>query len=190
MKNLHKINLLTEEEYLEGETLADIRHEYIDGQIYAMAGANERHNLISLNLAVHLRIHTRGSECRVFINDMKLRIATQRSFYYPDVMLCCHIEDNHELYKESPCLIAEVLSPSTETIDRREKLITYQNMPSLRYYLLIAANQKKIEYYQRSEDDIWYSASLDSNEILEINCLNSRTIALCLEDFYQDVAMP
>lgn len=190
MNNLNKITWLSEEDYLAGETLATIRHEYIDGRIYAMAGANARHNLISGNLFYHLRRVTgKGGSCQVFMNDMKLRIFEKNTFYYPDVMLCCDPEDNHDLYRESPCLIAEVLSPSTETIDRREKLLIYQKIPSLKYYLLIATHQMKVDYYQRAEDNNWYCGTLESEAILEIQCAQ-RNVAFCLEDFYQDVPMP
>jgi Uma2 family endonuclease len=189
MNHLHKVAWISEEEYLEGEELAKIRHEYINGQIYAMAGTNARHNLISLNIAFHLRSATKKDHCQVFVNDVKLRISEQKIFYYPDVMLCCDTEDNHELYREKPCLIVEVLSPSTETIDRREKCLTYQRIKSLRYYLLVSSNQKKVEYYQRDDEQNWHVGILESEEILNIKCAN-KTIALCLEDFYEDVPMP
>jgi len=190
MNQLHKVAWISEDEYLEGELFAKIRHEYIDGQVYAMAGTNARHNLISLNIAFHLKTATRGTHCQVFVNDMKFRFSEQKIFYYPDVMLCCDAEDNHDLYREKPCLIVEVLSPSTETIDRREKWLTYQRIKSLRYYLLVFSNQKKVEYYQRDDEQNWHIGILESfEEILNIKC-EQKTIAFCLEDFYQDVPMP
>jgi Uma2 family endonuclease len=189
MQNLKKTPSLSEQEYLETEALAEFRHEYVAGQVYAMAGAGERHNLIALNLAVQMRVATRGGSCRVFINDMKLRVRARQIFYYPDVMLCCDPQDDHELYKEAPCLIAEVLSPSTETTDRREKLAVYQTIASVRYYLLIASNQARVEYYQRADDGECYHAILAANEVLEFEC-GGRRMAVSLEDFYLDVALP
>lgn len=135
MSVLHKISYITEQDYLAYELAADCRHEYLDGQIYAMAGANERHNRISLNIAFHLRAAARGGHCGVFVNDMKLRIDQGRA-YYSDVMLVCDSRDNEEYYKQQPCLIAEVLSQSTATTDRREKCPAYQKIQSLRYYLM------------------------------------------------------
>ncbi|TXH77407.1 MAG: Uma2 family endonuclease, partial [Thiothrix sp.] len=136
MSAVQKI-LLSPEEYLAGEALAEFRHEYVAGEVYAMAGASERHNRITLNIAFQLRAKARGSQCGVFMNDMKLRIQQGERFYYPDVMLGCSQEDSHEFYKDKPCLIAEVLSPSTETTDRREKWLAYAQIPSLHYYLLV-----------------------------------------------------
>jgi len=190
MNQLHKITWISEEDYLEGEMLANRRHEYLDGQVYAMAGANARHNLIALNVAVELRTATRGKGCQVFINDMKLRISEQRTFYYPDVMLCCDPQDNHELYREHPCLIVEVLSKSTATIDRREKLLAYQGIASLRYYLLVAANKMQVEFYQRAVDGNWYVGTLGAEETLEIQCSPLNTMTLSWEDFYQEVPLP
>lgn len=141
--------LLSPEEYLVGEAQAEFRHEYVAGEVYAMAGASERHNRISGNLYFQLRAKARGSQRGVFMNDMKLRIQQGERFYYPDVMLGCNPDDSHEFYKDQPCLIAEVLSPSTETTDRREKWLAYAQIPSLRYYLLVETNRRHVEFYQR-----------------------------------------
>jgi Uma2 family endonuclease len=156
VNQLKKIIPLTEADYLAGELTAEIRHEFVNGLVYVMAGANARHNLIALNVVTHLRNATRGSHGQVFINDMKLRLEARQTFYYPDVMLCCESDDNHDLYREHPCLLAEVLSPSTETIDRREKLLAYQAIVSLQCYMLIASSHKRVEYYQRAKEGDWY----------------------------------
>jgi Uma2 family endonuclease len=141
--------------YLEGEQHSDIRHEYVAGQVFAMAGADEAHNRISGNLFFHLRAATRGTPCGVFISDMKVRVRSHEGFYYPDVLLTCDPSDSESLYKSAPCLIAEVLSPGTELIDRREKLIAYRSLPSLTDYLLIAKDRRRVERYQRSPDGHW-----------------------------------
>ena len=127
---------MSEADYLDWESRAKEKHEYVAGEIFAMAGASERHNRITLNIAFHLRLATRGHSCRAFMADMKLRIADARSYYYPDVMLVCDNSDQHPIYKTAPCFIAEVLSPSTANIDQREKWLHYRDIPSLRYYLL------------------------------------------------------
>lgn len=181
---------LTIDEYLQGEEFADTRHEFVAGDAYAMAGATERHNRISLNIAMGLRIPARGSDCGVFISDMKLRTETKNTsdtcFYYPDVMLGCETDDDHPLYKTSPCLIAEVLSPSTETIDRREKLLAYKNIPSLKYYLLVSSMQESLEYYQKNQQGTWDSYIVGKNDVINIHCGDYHA-SLCLDEIYEDV---
>lgn len=186
MATLQKLTHLTEQEYLVFELNADVRHEYIDGQLYAMAGANERHNRISLNVGFHLRAAARGGHCGVFISDMKLKIAWHKAYYYPDAMLVCNAQDNGEYYKQQPCFIAEVLSASTENTDRREKLLAYQKIPSLRYYLLINASQIQVEYFVRDAQDEWQTALLEADETLTIDCENYHAV-LSLSDIYEDV---
>ena len=143
------------DDYLHGEQESPIRHEYIAGQVYAMAGADEAHNRIAGNLFFHLRAATRGTTCAVFISDMKVRVAAHEAFYYRDVLLTCDPTDRESLYKGAPCLIAEVLSPYTEMTDRREKLLAYRTLPSLRYYLLVAQDRRLVEVYRREGDCGW-----------------------------------
>ena len=181
---------LSPDEYLEGEKQSKLRHEYVSGEVYAMAGAGEQHNRIALNLAFQLRAKARGGRCGVFMSDMKLRIDKGVCFYYPDVMLSCDTDDSHSHFKDSPCLIAEVSSPSTESIDHREKLLAYKNIPSLKYYLLIASNRQHVEYYQRNEMGEWESALLAINHVIHVQCGIDDTqyeAGLCLEDIYEDV---
>ena len=128
---------LSEDDYLLQEAEAAIKHEFISGETYAMAGASERHNRIAGNVFFHLRNVTRGKPCRAFMADMKLRIAASTTYYYPDAMLVCDPADDHPVYKQTPCLIAEVLSPATASVDLREKWQAYRTLPSLRYYLLV-----------------------------------------------------
>ncbi|MDD5755551.1 MAG: Uma2 family endonuclease, partial [Methylococcales bacterium] len=138
MSALQKKRRITEQEYLALEEASDIKHEYVNGEIYAlenddgeiqaMAGASEQHNLITGNLFFHLRAASRGKsgKCKVFASDMKFRAEYGDLYYYPDVILGCSSDDNDRFYKEKPCFIAEVLSKSTAKIDRREKWETYQ----------------------------------------------------------------
>jgi Uma2 family endonuclease len=186
MTALRKVTYLSEQEYLAAELMANVRHEYVDGQVYAMAGAGENHNRISLNIGFHLRAAARGGHCGVFLSDMKLKIAWQKAYYYPDVMLICHRQDDGDNFKQQPCLIAEVLSPSTNKVDRREKLWAYQKIPSLRYYLLVSANRENVEYFVRNSQDEWQSALLEADETLIVECENYQAI-LSLADIYEDV---
>ncbi len=154
VRALHTDHLLTYEEYLEFEESSDVRHELVDGHLYAFAGASDRHNLITVNIIVALAIRARGSQCRVFGSDMKLRVSA-RTGYYPDVMVACDPSDSHEMYRERPCLLVEVLSPSTHLTDRREKLLAYQNIESLQGYLMVYRDQQRVESYTRNSDGIW-----------------------------------
>jgi Uma2 family endonuclease len=146
--------LLTVEEYLEMEESASVRHEYAGGMIYAQAGANRRHNRIAGNIFGLLWNTARGGLCRVYQNDMKLRTADD-VFYYPDVMVVCEPVGESSVYEDSPCLVVEVASPSTESIDRREKMLAYRSIPTLRAYLIVAQDDRRVERYWRGEDGEW-----------------------------------
>jgi Uncharacterized protein conserved in cyanobacteria len=137
MSNVHAHQLLSEDDYLQQEAAAAIRHEFVGGDAHAMGGASERHNRIAGNVFYHLRSATRGKPCRAFMANMKLRIAETTTYYYPDAMLVCEPSDDHPLYKHAPYLIAEVLSPATASVDLREKWLAYRELPSLRYYLVV-----------------------------------------------------
>jgi Uma2 family endonuclease len=187
MSVLRKKSYLSEAAYLEFEEESHIKHEYVEGDVYAMAGASERHNLITGNLFFHLRsARGKNSGCKIFTSDMKLRLENGHFYYYPDVMLSCEKDDNEEFYKEKPCLIAEVLSKSTARIDQKEKWQTYQNIPSLRYYLLVDSRQKKVDYFRRNELNDWIYGELTDDEILTIECENF-TATLMLADIYEEV---
>jgi len=175
---------LTADDYLSGELTSDIRHEYVDGEVYAMAGAGEAHNLIALNVASFLRSHARGGPCRVFISDMKLHVATWKAFYYPDVMVVCDPDDAQTYYKQSPSLVVEVLSPSTESIDRREKMLAYRTLPSLREYLLIAQDKRQLELYRRADDGDWILAERAETGAVQLDSVNA---SLALDEVYEDV---
>lgn len=178
--------LLSVEDYIDGELNSDIRHEYIDGQVYAMAGASERHGRIAGNTFFHLRSAARGGSCGVFQSDMKVRIEAGNRFYYPDVLMYCDPADNEDYFKRRPCLIAEVLSESTEATDRREKWLAYRLLPSLQYYLLIASKERFVEYCRRSASGDWDLLLLSADERLEIHCEGLRA-SLSLDDIYEDV---
>jgi len=175
---------LTADDYLSGELTSDIRHEYVDGEVYVMAGAGEAHNLIALNVASFLRSHARGGPCRVFISDMKLHVATWKAFYYPDVMVVCDPDDAQTYYKQSPSLVVEVLSPSTESIDRREKMLAYRTLPSLREYLLIAQDKRQLELYRRADDGDWLVAVRAETGAVQLDSVNA---SLALDEVYEDV---
>lgn len=122
-KRRSPVKLISVDEYLNLEQDAEIRHEYVAGQIYAVAGASEAHNLIVGNILALLRPHLQGSSCRSFVSDMKVKVKTQQAdiFYYPDLLVTCDPNDNKKYFKTNPNLIVEVLSDSTKITDRRGK---------------------------------------------------------------------
>ena len=179
---------LSEDEYLCQEARADIKHEFVSGETYAMAGASERHNRIALNIAYHLRNITRGRICRAFMADMKLKIASSATYYYPDVMLVCDPADDHPIYKQAPCLIAEVLSPATATTDMREKWQAYRALPSLRYYLMVDSERLWARVFFRQAGGEWYEQELAREDMLEVRCDQIR-LDLTLDDLYEDTGL-
>ena len=147
---------LTPEEYLQLEAKSDIKHEYIDGEIYAMAGATDTHVTIAGNIFALLLSHLRGSGCRVYISDMKVRIEAQNRFYYPDVLVTCEDRDReNSTFKQFPNLIIEVLSDSTEAFDRGDKFADYQSLPSLQEYVLVNTKKARIECFRRTKEGLW-----------------------------------
>ena len=179
---------ITTDDYLQGELLSQVRHEYLDGRVYAMAAAGERHDRIAMNAAFHLRGPASGGDCGVYMSDIRVQVRDGNGYYYPDVMVACSPDDDHQLYKRSPCLIVEVLSPGTETIDRREKWSAYSAIESLRYYLLISSQHRQIEYFVRNADDTWETTEIDSDETLTIQCGDYHA-ELSLDALYEDVRM-
>jgi len=179
---------VSESEYLAAEERAATRSEYIAGDVFAMAGGSERHNRISGNIFFHLRAASRGHRCRAFMADMKLRVAAQRAFYYPDAMLVCDDTDDHPQYKERPCFIAEVLSPGTANIDAREKWLHYRDLPSLRYYLMVDAERVGARLLSRADEGRWLEQQLDAGEVVRIEC-GGLAIGLSLEDLYEDTGL-
>ena len=147
---------LTPEEYLQLETASDIKHEYIDGEVYAMAGATDTHVTIAGNIFALLLSHLRGSGCRVYISDMKVRIENKNRFYYPDVLVTCEDRDReNSTFKKFPNLIIEVLSESTEAFDRGDKFADYQSLPSLQEYVLVNTRKARIECFRRTKEGLW-----------------------------------
>ncbi len=144
--------LLTWDEYEKAELKSEVRHEFAAGRLYAMAGATRNHNRIALATASALHQLLRGKSCEAFIADMKLRIDVhQEQFgYYPDVMVVCDKSDRHPLHSTKPAVVFEVLSKSTERIDRREKLLAYRAVESLQAYVLIEQSQPQATIYRRA----------------------------------------
>ncbi len=178
-------NDVSPEEYLAKEELSPIKHEYINGQVYAMAGASDAHVTISLNLASALRNFLRGSGCRVYMSDMKAHIETANTFYYPDVIVTCDARDkalvNHKKY---PCLIVEVLSESTEAFDRGDKFANYQQLPTLQEYVLINQKRQRLESFRRNAEGLWVLHTYTQGSQIHLASIDFRT---SIDNLYEDV---
>ena len=157
-------SLFSVEDYLKYEADGRVRHEYVAGEIFAMTGASVAHNLIAGNIFTAFSNHLRGGACRAFMSDFKIRLKNNMEdiFYYPDVMVACGREGIEKYYLSNPKLIVEVLSPTTEAIDRREKSLHYRQIPTLEEYVLVAQEGYEVTLYRRSEE--WAFTALRSLE--------------------------
>ncbi len=171
-----KQTTLSEQEYLENEKSAYYKSEYLNGEIWAMAGASDNHVTLSMNLAFLLRQQLKGKSCRSYISDMKVKVASANAYFYPDVFVSCNSNDKaQDYYKEHPCFIAEVLSPSTEAYDRGDKFKYYQQLASLEEYWLIDAQKMSIDCFTRQNDKVWSLRSYSvADEIASIDGLNCK----------------
>jgi len=142
---------MTPEQFLRYEQQQEIKHELVDGYLYAMTGASDRHEEIALNLAGALNAHLKNRGCRAYKGDLKLRIADD--FYYPDVFVRCSDSRGDPYFKTDPLIIAEVLSPATQRYDRGDKRLAYTSLPSLQTYLLLAQDRPEITLYDRAAFD-------------------------------------
>ncbi len=162
---------ISPEEYLRGELLSEIRHEYFAGEVFAMAGASEAHNFIAGSIFGELYTHLRGKTCAPFINDMKAHIHSEGDdwFYYPDVMVSCDPAGRHKYYCDTPSVIVEVLSPATETTDRREKRLAYEKIPTLHTYVLVAQDRRELLIFRRKPGGGWSREVLpDAGDALRV----------------------
>ncbi|MBL8471882.1 MAG: Uma2 family endonuclease [Rhodocyclaceae bacterium] len=178
------INFISEAEYLQGEQYAELRHEYIGGAVYAMVGATDRHGLLVMNIAAALHRHLRGGPCQVFASDMKVRlsVADETVFYYPDVLVSCRQDDRERLFRQHPCLLVEVLSEATERTDRREKFLAYQTLASLENYVLVAQDAPLVTVFRRAGG--WKAEHLGQGDTLS---LPSLEFSIPLAEIYEGV---
>lgn len=159
-----QVTYLSPEAYLEAELTSSVKHEYQNGQIYAMVGGSDEHVRISVNLVSVLNGHLRGSGCLVYSSDMKVHIERLNLYYYPDALMTCDDRDPcgiceaaraSRYFKQFPKLIVEVLSPTTEAFDRGDKFDDYQHLDSLEEYVLISQSRMRVECFRRNVEGLW-----------------------------------
>ncbi len=174
-------------DYLAFEETSAVRHEYIGGAIHAMSGGTTTHNRIALSIASHLRTKLRSGPCKVFIENVKVRLEASREdiFYYPDVVVSCHPTGVQRQFVLLPTLIVEVLSPSTEMIDRREKKMNYLQVQTLEEYILVAQDCREVTIFRRATG--WAGEIFTAPESL----IEFRSVqqAMTLAEIYEDVAL-
>jgi Uma2 family endonuclease len=178
---------LSVEEYLALEEKSEVRHEYVAGYIFAMAGATDAHNVITMNVAARFRPHLSRSGCRVYMVDMKVRVEAVDAFYYPDVMVTCEPFAAKSVFKSKPILLVEVLSPGMELTDRREKLSAYFKLESLIEYVLISQDEKRVEIYRRGKRGKTEILVLRANDEVRFESLPNGALTLTMDDIYEDV---
>jgi Uma2 family endonuclease len=180
----------TPAEYLDLERTAEYKSEYLAGEIYALAGASEQHNTLTLNIAAELRAQFRGGPCRVYASDLRIKVAASRLYTYSDVVAACgelRFEDGHRDTLLNPTVIFEVLSPSTEAYDRGKKFAHYRRLESLMEYVLVAQDEVYVEHYTRQGSDWLLQEARDLGDTVR---LPSVAAALTMAAIYENVEFP
>lgn len=182
---------MTPEAYLAMERNSEIKHEYYNGEIFDMVGAKKDHVLINTNITAELRSRfiSNNSTCRVFSNDMRVRIPEQDHYTYPDVAVACgeiQFEDDALDTLINPIVIMEILSDSTEAYDRGDKFAAYRRIPSLQEYILISQKRCRVEQFSREGDGTWRLVSFDDME--DVMTMGSIDCTLALSEIYRWIA--
>lgn len=181
---------MTETEYLAFDRASDTKHEYIHGEVVAMSGASEAHNLITVNCLVALKNGLHGKPCKVYPSDMRLKVAATGLYAYPDVSVVCgeaQFSDDALDTLLNPTVLIEVLSPSTERFDRGRKAQAYRQLPSLQVYLLIAQDVARVEEYRRQAENTWILIDhTDSTAQINLSSIGCR---MTLVQLYEQVTL-
>lgn len=180
MATAAQLSIIREDDYLAGEKVSDIKYEYIDGYVYAMAGASNNHNLIAGNVFLALANHLKKKTCRPYVSDMKVKIGSK--YFYPDVLVDCSNLTGDSYYTEQPIILVEVLSKSTRRMDETTKRMAYMQIPSLQEYILIEQDIVDVEVIRRQTG--WLSEHYFLGDELT---LSSIGLTLTVEDIYERV---
>lgn len=180
---------MTEAEYLALDEASAFKHEFVDGEVYAMTGGSEKHSIIGANTLTALHIGLRSRPCIVYTADMRVHVATTGNYFYPDITVVCgerrFMTDAPIATLLNPALIVEVLSPSTELYDRTTKFQHYQQIPELESYILVAQDRPYIEHYMRGEDTTWiYRQAAGLDGTLHLSTLE---VTLALSEIYAQI---
>ena len=176
-----KVPYITEEDYLKGELESDIKYEYIDGKVYAMGGAKVNHNRLTSSLSGEFRNHIKSKPCDAFQSDFKVRVGTK--YFYPDVVVKCDSEHDHDDYTEHPIIIVEVASESTRKFDRTYKLGVYRTIPSLKEYVLVETDECLVDVYKR-EGSLWNCTTYILGDDIHFESIG---LIMSVEEIYERV---
>lgn len=183
-----KADFFSAEDYLEWEKGNEIKHEYIDGEVYPMADVKDAHATVVGNISVLLKSHLRGGPCRVYMADMKVQVEAANQFFYPDVLVTCDPADRSaDYFKSHPALIVEVLSESTSAYDRGKKFEFYRQLDSLQEYVLVDPDRLSVDCFRRDTTNHWVLYPFGPGDTVELVGVDLRTP---IETFYEDVTFP
>jgi Uma2 family endonuclease len=175
----------TPEEYFDWEEQQNCRHEYLNGEVYAMSGGTLNHSEIALNFGSLLKNHIRGTGCQVRNSDARVNIVNSTDYTYPDLSVTCDERDrNNTQYITYPCLIVEVLSPGTEAYDRGNKFRMYRQNPSLQEYVLVDADSMAIELFRRNDENTWQIIDYQIGDTVELKSIN---LTFPIEQVYEEI---
>ncbi|MBF2016059.1 MAG: Uma2 family endonuclease [Rivularia sp. T60_A2020_040] len=176
---------MSPQEYLEWEKTQELRYEYIDGEVFAMTGGTIPHNRIALNLAIDLDDFLAEKGCDYYIFDVKVQVTPSGPYHYPDVVVTCDDEDKDAIDMiRHPCLIVEVLSPSTAAFDRGKKFTRYRQSDTLKEYVLIESDEIAVECFRRNNEGLWVLHTYGQGDSLT---LESVGISIPVEKLYRRV---
>ncbi|MEA5502342.1 Uma2 family endonuclease [Halotia wernerae UHCC 0503] len=176
--------LMSAEEYLIWEPTQEERYEYWDGEVVMMSGATRNHNRVSLNFSKLLDDGLVDRSCEVYIVDVKVQVEPGQKYFYPDVVVTCEERDTDPQLVQFPCLIIEVLSPSTEAADRGKKFAKYRQSPTLQEYVLVQLAQPGVEVFRRNEQGKWVLWEYNLGDILLLESVN---VEIAIADLYRQV---
>ena len=182
---------MSAQDFLAWDETQTVRHEFVAGEVFAMAGAGEAHVTAAGNVYLLLRQHLAGTPCRTFITDMKLRVDAADAVFYPDVMVTCSAADAADpLVKREPVLLVEVLSPATAAYDRGDKFAAYRKLPSLREYLLVDTDSRRCDLYRKGGDGLWVLHPFEPGQAVTLASVELELSAAALWDEVPDPAAP
>lgn len=181
-----KFELVSVEDYLADELTSDVKHEYLGGYVYAMAGARTVHNQIATNATIAIGNQLRGKKCQVFSSDMKVRahLPTHTRFYYPDGMVVCNANGPETMFQDHPVIVFEVLSPATRRVDEGEKRDAYLSISSLQQYLLVETDVPRVVSYTRGDSGFTTEVYESLASIVPLPAIEAQ---LSLADLYERV---
>lgn len=174
---------MTYAEYLLFEEASDTKHEWVDGEVYAMSGGSPEHSRLQARAIVALTVALAGKPCAPFTSDLRVHVASAKKSTYPDVTVICDEIEHDEIDPQAatnPAVIVEVLSPSSEAEDRGEKWALYQRIPSLKHYVLVAQHRPRIEVYSRT-DLGWHYAESVSGDVFRLPALG---VTIAVDEIY------